>query len=283
MRADPLVTIVTPSYNQAPFLEETIQSVLSQDYTKIEYIILDGGSTDGSADIIRRYGSRLKYWVSEPDAGQADAINRGFARATGDILAWLNSDDTYEPGAVRAVVDTFHANPEARIVYGEGWYIDSLGNRIRPCSFVRASFRHAYILNRDPILQQAAFWTRNLWNEVGALDVTLNWVFDWDWFIRAYQKTRFYYLPRFLANYRVHPGAKTRSTDIRRRREQATITRRYGKWWHPNSIVQEVRVQSIGMEESLKDYPPSLSAPVRLLAKAAVRAAEWLFYGRYSV
>ncbi len=267
----PRISVITPSFNQAPYLEATIRSVLGQDYPNLEYIIMDGGSTDGSLEIIRKYADRLAYWVSEPDEGQADAINRGFARATGDILAWLNSDDTYEPGALHAVAEAFREHPGADLVYGEGWYMDITGQRLRPCKFVRHAFPRLYLANKDPILQQAAFWRRALWKRVGPLDTGLNWVFDWDWFIRAHQLGRFHYLPRFLANYRVHPAAKTRQNDIRRRIEQRNITLRYGGWWHPNAIVQQTRIWEAGV-------PRLLRAPLRLLR----RAAEGAFYGRYT-
>ena len=278
----PRVSIVTPSFNQAQYLEETMLSVLNQAYPNLEYMVLDGGSTDESVKIIRKYEGRLAYWVSERDNGQADAINRGFGRASGQILAWLNSDDTYEPGAIQAVVDVFQKHPEARLVYGEGWYIDSAGERIRPCSFVRRSYPANYLYNRDPILQQAAFWTRDLWQEVGPLDESLNWVFDWDWFIRAHQRTKFHYLPHFLANYRVHPLAKTRTQDVKRRLEQAWITRTYGAWWHPNYLVQRARILAHRSEEVTTGWPGWLASPIRALASVPRRVAESLFYRMYT-
>jgi glycosyltransferase involved in cell wall biosynthesis len=282
MIAEPLVTIVTPSYNQAQFLEQTILSVLEQDYPRIEYMILDGGSTDGSVEIIRTYADHLAYWRSEPDAGQADAINRGFSRATGDILAWLNSDDTYEPGALRAVAEAFQESPTARLVYGEGWYIDEAGNRIRPCSFVRHTFTSEYMANKDPILQQGAFLTRELWRDVGPLSTSLNWVFDWDWFLRAHQLTPFHYLPRFLGNYRVHSAAKTRTEDIRRRREHAWITRTYGRWWHPNYLVQRARILAAATKTGTGDWPWCLARPVCTVASVPASIAERVFYGMYT-
>ncbi len=125
----PRVSIVTPSFNQAAFLEETIQSVLSQDYPNLEYIIIDGGSTDGSVEIIKKYADKLAYWVSEKDTGQADAINKGLIRVTGEIVAWLNSDDIYLPGTIRAAVEALQAHPDCGLVYGDVLSVDAKGSR----------------------------------------------------------------------------------------------------------------------------------------------------------
>jgi glycosyltransferase involved in cell wall biosynthesis len=153
----PRVSIVTPSYNQARFLEATICSVLEQEYSPIEYIVIDGGSTDGSLEIIRKYASRLAYWISEPDRGQTEAINKGFARANGDIYAWLNSDDTYEPEAVAKAVEFLQIHPDVGMVYGDANFIDEQGNVIgrfpaRQTDYPR--LRRGYV----HIPQQAAFW-----------------------------------------------------------------------------------------------------------------------------
>ena len=123
----PLVTIVTPSYNQADFLEATICSVLEQDYPNIEYHVVDGGSTDDSLKIIRKYAERISWWVSEEDSGQAEAINKGLKRAKGEFVGWLNSDDIYQPGAISSAVEAFRSNPQAGVIYGDAWSIDSQG------------------------------------------------------------------------------------------------------------------------------------------------------------
>ncbi|MCX6036383.1 MAG: glycosyltransferase family 2 protein, partial [Chloroflexi bacterium] len=162
----PLVSIVTPSYNQARFLEFTIHSVLEQDYPNIEYILVDGGSTDGSVDILQRYADRFAWWVSENDRGQTDAINKGFARAKGDILAWLNSDDTYEPHAVAEAVEFLRGRPEVGLVYGDTNFIDENGcvvGRFPAAQTDYKRLRRGYV----HIPQQASFWRADLWRKVG--------------------------------------------------------------------------------------------------------------------
>ena len=168
---EPLVTIVTPSYNQASFLEATMRSVLEQDYAHIEYIVIDGGSTDGSVDIIKKYTDRLAYWSSEKDRGQTDAINKGFAHATGEILAWINSDDTYEPGAIREAVGWMQQHAEMGLVYGDANFIDDDGKVIGRFPAAQTDYRR---LRRGyvHIPQQAAFFRRDLWQkEIGRAHV----------------------------------------------------------------------------------------------------------------
>jgi glycosyltransferase involved in cell wall biosynthesis len=204
----PLVSIVTPSFNQAPFLERTMQSVLSQDYPRIEYIVIDGGSTDGSADIIGRHQERLAFWISEPDKGQTDAINRGFARATGEILAWLNSDDTYEPGAVREAVEFLQRNPEAGMVYGDANLIDGQDAVIGRFPARQTDYRR---LRRGfvHIPQQAAFWRADLWRQVGPLDPSFFFAMDYDLWVRLARMAPVRYHPRLWANFRIHLDSKT--------------------------------------------------------------------------
>ncbi|HUH98543.1 MAG TPA: glycosyltransferase family 2 protein [Anaerolineales bacterium] len=165
----PLVSIVTPSFNQARYLEATIRSVLSQDYPRLEYIIVDGGSTDGSVDVIRRYAPKLAWWVSEKDHGQTDAINKGFAHAKGEVLAWLNSDDTYEPNAIAPAVRLLQKHPEAGLVYGNANYINEDGRvigRFPAAQTDLVRLRRGYV----HIPQQAAFFRADLWRAVGPLD-----------------------------------------------------------------------------------------------------------------
>jgi glycosyltransferase involved in cell wall biosynthesis len=208
------VSIVTPSYNQARFLEATIQSVLNQDYPNLEYLIVDGGSTDGSVEIIKKYADRLAWWVSEPDRGQTDAINKGFARARGDILAWINSDDTYEPGAVREAVAYLQAHPEAGMVYGDANYIDEHGRVIGRFPAAQTDYRR---LRRGyvHIPQQAAFFRAALWRKVGPLDPTFYFAMDYDLWVRLAREAPLHYVPRVWANFRLHSDAKTIMADDR--------------------------------------------------------------------
>jgi glycosyltransferase involved in cell wall biosynthesis len=277
----PRITVVTPSYNQSSYLEATIRSVLGQGYPNLEYFILDGGSTDGSVEIIRKYAGWIDWWVSEQDEGQAAAINRGFDRATGDILAWLNSDDLYCPGALWAVSAAFRQRPVPQLVYGEGWYVDERGERIQPSRYVRPSFTHTYIVNRDPIFQPASFWTSELWWAVGPLNTGLHWAFDWEWYIRAYQRTAFYYLPRDLAYYRMQPETKTLTGGFERQLEHGRLTRRYGAWWQPNHVVQQARRLAFAGSRAAGQWPGWLGRPARTLTAVPSSVAERLFNGLY--
>ena len=206
----PLVTIITPSYNQAQFLEQTILSVLNQDYPRIEYLIIDGGSTDGSVEIIRRYGDRLAFWVSEPDRGQSHAVNKGLQRANGEILGWLNSDDVYCPGAVRAAVDFLELHPDVALTYGAADIIGLDGGVLGPIPVEDFDARVCIARHRYIIPQPAAFFRREAIERVGLLDERLNYCLDWDYWMRmALAGLKVSRVPQTLARCRFHPDAKT--------------------------------------------------------------------------
>jgi glycosyltransferase involved in cell wall biosynthesis len=225
--SDLLVSIVTPSFNQAPYLKAAIDSVLSQDYPRIEYAVVDGGSTDGSLEIIRGYADRLAWWVSEPDAGQTAAINKGFRRARGQILAWLNSDDAYAPGAVREAVEYLTTHPEVGMVYGDADYIDASGERLG--RFPSASTNYAKLRRGFVhIPQQAAFFRARLWTMVGPLDESFHFAMDYDLWVRIAALSPIAYQPRTWAEFRLHAVGKTTAEDDRCWPEMIKVHRRLG-------------------------------------------------------
>jgi glycosyltransferase involved in cell wall biosynthesis len=211
----PLVSVVTPSFNQARFLEATILSVLSQDYPRLEYIIVDGGSTDGSLDIIKKYADRLAWYVSENDAGQTDAINKGFSRATGQILAWLNSDDSYEPHAVGHAVKYLISHPAVGMVYSDCNYINEDGLQIGRFPAAQTDLvrlRSGYV----HIPQQTMFFRSTLWELVGPLDPSFYFAMDYDlWTRLAAHSTLQYVAGETWANFRLHTSGKTLTSDDR--------------------------------------------------------------------
>jgi glycosyltransferase involved in cell wall biosynthesis len=209
-----LISIVTPSYNQARYIEQTIKSVLSQDYPRIEYLIVDGGSTDGSQNIIKKYEDKLGWWVSEKDRGQTDAINKGFARARGDVLAWINSDDTYEPGAVTAAVSYLRDHPEVGMVYGDCNFINESGKVIGRFNSAQTNYR---LLRRGyaHIPQQTMFFRADLWKQVGPLDPSFYFAMDYDLWTRIAARTEIKYVPQTWANFRLHSSGKTILADDR--------------------------------------------------------------------
>jgi glycosyltransferase involved in cell wall biosynthesis len=204
--SQPLVSIVTPSYNQAAYLEDAIRSVLAQDYTPLEYLIVDGASQDGSLQIIQRYAGRLAWWVSEPDRGQAEAINKGFQHARGDIVAWLNSDDVYLPGAVRSAVDALRANPQAGMVYGEAVTIDSAGRPLNRLAFGDWELRE--LMNFRVICQPAVFMRRALLEKAGYLDDSFHYMLDHHLWLRMARLAPVVHVPQLWAADRHHPAAK---------------------------------------------------------------------------
>ncbi len=203
----PLVSIVTPSYNQAAYLETTMQSVLEQDYPHFEYLVADGGSTDCSAEIIQRYSSRLAWWVSEKDQGQADGANKGFKRAQGEIVGWLNSDDIYRPGAIAGAVAAFQANPQAGLVFSDVDSLDSAGNLINVMRFGPRTLED--LMAFKIISQPGVFMRRSLLEQVGYLDSSYHLLLDHHLWLRMALYAPLVYVPgmRWSAA-RFHAAAK---------------------------------------------------------------------------
>ena len=224
MTAEPVLSLVTPSYNQAPFLRATLQSVADQDYPAIEHIVVDGGSTDGSVEILRDWDGHPIRWISEPDRGQADAINKGVAMATGDVFAWLNSDDIYlDGGAVSAAMAALRGRD---VVTGGGRLISVDGVVLRRLPLRADRLSRSQIRHVDWILQPATFMRMELARRF-PLDPTLHWALDWDLFIRVADVAEFTPLDREIAGYRYHPGSKTAGGGAPRQRELARVIARY--------------------------------------------------------
>jgi len=222
------LSIVTPSFNTGGYLAAAVQSVLDQDWPNLEFLVMDGGSTDGSLDILRSFGERVR-WVSEKDQGQSDAINKGFARTSGDVLTWLNADDTLAPGAARAAMEYFAAHPDVALVYGGADYIDFRGNLIGPCVHIEPFSLHRLIHYSDYIVQPAAFFRRSALAKVGGIDPSLNWAMDYDLWLRLARRYKVAYLPRKLANFRWLKDNKTATGGEARLDEIDRVLAKYGQ------------------------------------------------------
>jgi glycosyltransferase involved in cell wall biosynthesis len=220
----PLVSIVTPGYNMAGFLEETIDSVLGQDYPNIEYIVMDGGSTDGTVDLLRRYEGRLQ-WVSERDSGQSDAVNKGFLRSRGEIFAFLNADDTYLPGAVSAAVQALVAEPEIGAVYGEAYYTREDGSILR--RYPTDPFDAKRLNSLCYICQPASFIRSSVFREVGMLNRDLHLTLDYDLWLRIAKKYPLRKIDEYLATSRMYADNKTLSRRGDSFREIIEITKHH--------------------------------------------------------
>ena len=222
------VSIVTPSFNQAEYLEDTIQSVLAQDYPNLEFIIVDGGSTDGSVEIINKYTDHLTWWISERDRGQADGINKGLRRARGDIVAWLNSDDIYLPGAIQAAVDIFDANHGLGMVFGDAISIDREGHPLNRLSF--GDWGLTELLRFQIICQPAVFMRRSALEQVGYLDDTFHFMLDHHLWMRIAARFEIKHAAQIWAGARYHVLAK----NVAQSEAFATETYRAVSWLKEN-------------------------------------------------
>lgn len=270
MSTTPKLSVITPSYNQAGFIEETIKSVLVQNYPNLEYIIIDGGSTDGTVDIIERYTENLSYYISEKDQGQADAINKGFKVATGDIICWINSDDIFEPNAFQNVIKAFNNN-NSNFIYGDGWLFGQgirLHNKyakVKPGIVTEDILKYC-----DPLHQPSTFWTRNVLDEVGFLDEDLHYVLDWEFFIRISQKFPLTYIPFPFSGYRIHQDCKTESGNLKRSTEIIKTIQKYAPedWVQLYLDLQPHCPELLAMKKSWKRFyiPFFLKHPNLLLS-----------------
>jgi glycosyltransferase involved in cell wall biosynthesis len=234
--AVPRITVVTPSMNQAEFIEETIRSVLDQGYANLEYVVIDGGSSDGSVDVIRKYEKRLAYWTSERDHGQADAINKGWRRATGDILTYLNSDDTYFPGALRLAAETLARDPAVAFVYGRCKVIDEHGTVLRERRVRAASFPE--LLRWSPsIPQPSMFLRRTAVESVGFLNPNLHFTMDYELALRIGLKYKIQFIPHLLANMRDHAAAKTALDPLKHVEEGINVAECFFQQTLPDNIA----------------------------------------------
>lgn len=206
------VTIITPSYNQGEFIEETIRSVILQNYPNLEYIIIDGGSTDKTVDIIRQYEPWISYWISEPDRGQADAINKGFAKSSGEFLGWLNSDDCLYPGAIAKVVSEFQNHPEASMIYGDVDAGYQLGEKQFRLYGEQIALKEMLVTYRVPIPQQGSLWKRTVLDSVGGLNPRWNLLLDREFFLRVAHTFKIAYIPGALGFFRQHSQSKSVSS-----------------------------------------------------------------------
>lgn len=206
----PTISIVTCSYQQGRYLDATMRSVLEQQPAGVEYIVIDGGSTDGSADIIALHAARLAYWVSEPDRGQTDALIKGFSHATGEILGWLCSDDLLLPGALDTVSRFFARHPEVDAAYGDALWIDGAGRYLRPKKEMDFS-RFALLFDHNYISQPSMFWRRTLYEKVGGLNPRFNLAMDADLWERFSRYTNIAHIPAYLSCMRYYPAQKTRA------------------------------------------------------------------------
>ena len=244
----PLVSIITPSYNQGAFLEKTITSVLNQDYPNIEYIVIDGGSTDQSVEIIKKYQSRLAYWVSEKDRGQSDAINKGWKMAKGEYCSYLNSDDELSSNIVSKIVSVFRTNRSAGMVYGDYTFIDEYNQVIEIGRGSQTTFKKLLIHGQMPsIAQPSSFYLTQLVRQVGYIDEHLHLSMDYDLILKLAKISEIVYIPLQVSLFRLHGNAKSTMLAKRHWHESLKVRMKYNKFYSWKAILLYIRFQTFNL------------------------------------
>jgi glycosyltransferase involved in cell wall biosynthesis len=262
-----LVSIVTPCLNAASYLEQAIESVLAQDYPRIEYIVMDGGSTDGTLDILRRYEGRLR-WISERDRGTPDAINRGFRLTKGEIFTYLNADDMYLPNAVSAAVRAFREHPDAAVIYGGAWWVDEIGQRIAP--YPVHDFDRTLLARECYICQPAAFLRREAFENAGGMDPDLNLTFDYELWMRLSRVHEFRRIEEDLALSRMHRTNKSLGQRREVFRETFRVMRRHYSYIPFQWVYGYLCFQADGRDQFFEPFQPSVLRYLQSLPRGLI-------------
>ena len=252
------VSIITPSYNQANFIERTIQSILTQSHDDIEYIIMDGGSTDGTVEILKKYSDRI-IWRSEKDKGQSNGINKGLKIATGDVIAYLNSDDTYEPDAIKRVVNFFQKNPDKKWVYGKCKIINENDREIRKSitaykNILLKKYSYSKLLSENFISQPATFWRRELFSEIGYFNEDEHFCMDYEYWLRIGKKYSAGVINRYLANFRYYINSKSGGVNKKQFQDELRIAKKFGGNYTLSILLHRINYWKIVISYQLMKF-----------------------------